>query len=347
MIALSVGCSSRSPVAAPVPCAPQTIAALDIGSGSTKLQVAEDANCGAKVGRTLLTASAPVGFRDDLEKSPDGSFSPAVIAQGEAAVRELLLKATSFRPVQIRGVATAAFRKAKNGAETIARWRQLFSADLAIIDQNEEAALGFRAAIATTGYDAATTVVWDIGGGSQQISWQAGTDGLRSIQSNLASVTFKNDVLKQVKAAPTAASPNPLSATEVQQAFRLAKSLSRKELSSGVNTAPLRALRALLAKRSTRVVGIGGVFAASLSKQLSLAPGEPVTVQGLITAIARQTGKFDQEIGGKYAETDVTNLILVRALLETLGIQAVEVVPANLTDALVISDREAERAKVR
>ena len=72
------------------------------------------------------------------------------------------------------GVATAAFRKASNGAKFLHRVRDEIGIKIFIISQEQEATMGFLTACATSSSElmAQEIVSWDSGGGSFQLAGQ-------------------------------------------------------------------------------------------------------------------------------------------------------------------------------
>ena len=65
-------------------------AAFDIGSGATKVLVAEVDVANRKIIRELFGQERPVSFKGDSLRSPDGSLSAAVQEEGFQALASLL-----------------------------------------------------------------------------------------------------------------------------------------------------------------------------------------------------------------------------------------------------------------
>lgn len=317
---LSQGCSF-TPI-----CSDEIAAAFDVGSGSTKLQVASRNSCDLTITKTLLQTSKPVGYAQDLSSSGQ-NFSPEIIARGEKAIKELMQKALVYQPEKIFGVATQAFRQADNGQEVLSRWRQKYGWPFQLIDQQKEAMLAYELVeLKLELSDESNLMVWDIGGGSQQVVTKNEEGSLRVFKSELASVTFKNQVIDLLEKNHQAETPNPMDKKDIDRALKWARQKIRSELSSGHRSH---------IQRSQKVIGLGGVHGASVKNQLGLKSGAAVLMSELDRAIEERVGLTDEELGGDYASTDLTNLILVKALMLEYGLESYTPLPASLTESLL------------
>jgi exopolyphosphatase/guanosine-5'-triphosphate,3'-diphosphate pyrophosphatase len=140
----------------------------------------------------------------------------------------------------------------------------------------------------------------------------------------MASVTFKNKVVEEIqkKDIKKVSSPNPIKAPQVGKAMSLAEH-------SAIETVP----QALQKKLPTaEVLGIGGVLTRSITKHI---PGKSqITLQDLTAAIKTNAPRTDKELGGEFATTEVTNMILVAGYMKALGIQHYVPTEASLVDAI-------------
>ena len=84
---------------------------LDIGSGSTKMMVAEVDICSKKIIKILVNESRSVGYNDDYEKSKDQSITKAMEDKGLAALEELIALGKVHKPKKTKGVATSVLLK--------------------------------------------------------------------------------------------------------------------------------------------------------------------------------------------------------------------------------------------
>lgn len=297
------------------------VGALDIGSGSTKLKVALVDTCKKKIIKTMLERQLPVGYKDDLSKSTDQAITSQTIKIGENALLELVSAARKLKAETIVGVATSAFRKAKNGNEIIQKYNKKFKIRLKIISQEEEARIGFLAVSSNENMDKNKIIVWDIGGGSMQISSLQGNK-LSIYQGGMASVSFKNAIIEKIsnKKVLETLSPNPIGQVNLAKAIGLSLQYGKE-----VDT---------VFDLSKTVVGIGGVHYHSVWRQLGQ-KGEFYDQAMLQSILNKKVTKSDSELGGDYAATDVSNIILVLGFMQALGIQKVYPLKINLTDGVL------------
>lgn len=311
------------------PCEPLIVAVFDIGSGTTRMQVADIAKCRPDAPRSLVRHEVPLGFTADLAASGGGNFSDAMRDEALAALGDMVVAARALGAQRLHGVATAAFRRAENAAAVLDDWSQRFELKIDIIDQQSEGELAYRA-IERALVEAQSLVVWDIGAGSQQLVWRDPHSGdFRHYNSRLAAVSFRELAVVGLARPNHWVSPNPISEEEAE-GLRLRLRL-RELLHSKVPGELLEHIRA-----GAKVVGVGGVHGASLIGQAGLQPGDELTRSLLEKVLASRLGLDDSAIGGQYADTQVTNLILVLGLMEAYGIEAYRATRADLTDALLI-----------
>lgn len=353
---LFAGCAT-TPKVAQNPCL-QRNAAVDIGSGTTKaLAVVVDVcQTPKRIVEKLVDERIKISFADAVEASPTGEIPPLMITDASAKIATLVETMNSKSLNRLTIVATAAFRKAKNGpavaqaisTATKARLGEKTNLpptnfDIKILSQTEEAAAGARSAIAalapaeTASKSAKPTdvnsndkdfsqdvFVWDIGGGSMQIWSQS-----ELFTGDLASVSFKNRVLTEIQKKKEG-SPNPL-----KNGHRAATAMARKHAKENVS--------ASLKKKApaARWIGIGGVLAISTLKQVEkeagLLKGETAfTAKALAETLPTRALRSDEELESDYAATDVTNLALVLGYMQELKVPQVETVDASLVQGLVL-----------
>ncbi len=95
-------------------------------------------------------------------------------------------------------------------------------------------------------------------------------------------------------------------------------------------------IREKLADSRTRVYGIGGVHSYSISKQVNM----PVyNLNSVKEALNNSYNLSDAEIGGEYAETEVSNLILVAGFLKNLNISQVFSLDISMVNGLLVSNQ--------
>lgn len=302
----------------------ETRAALDVGSGSTKLKVAKVDVCQLRLGEALFEAQEKVSYQDDLQASGEGTLSAEVLANGVAALRKLKNQAEPYRPKAIVAIATSAFRKAKNGADAAAALGRDAGLTIRVISQSEEGQVGFLGAVQKAPRSLDHIAVWDVGGGSQQITTRDTSGQFHVFESQLASVSFKDHLVKTIQRRPAAASPNPISKSDSVAGTRYV----REQLAG----APA-ALKTFLAAKDTQVMGIGGVHFHSVRGQVGSDSYDQKAVGATLT---KRLGLTDAQVGGDFPATDVSNLVLIGGTMEVLGIKDVTAVNVNLADGAML-----------
>lgn len=334
VIALSVVCSTLAffPVQAQANRCIENRAGIDMGSGSTKIQVTEVNICQKTLGKVLYEDQRPVGFNADLAKSGNNQLSDAIQQQGLAALTEMVNKANAFKPQRITGVATAVFRTAANGQRVIDRFNQQAHVSLTIISQQQEAELGFlsaKAALHENNLNDEDLLVWDIGGGSMQMTTYRQQRGVKTVdiyQGKLASVTLKDFITEvlQNKDQQADSTPNPIGSLR-NTVLRYVSFYARTHVGAQMKQDA----------QHKRVIGIGGVHGYSIRDQV-----HPVNATYTLADVQRvsknNVWKGDSELKGEYRATDVSNLLLVEGYMQALKIPQVTVVKASLIQGILL-----------
>ncbi|MDH5581420.1 MAG: hypothetical protein OEY33_05890, partial [Bdellovibrionales bacterium] len=173
---------------------------------------------------------------------------------------------------------------------------------------------------------------WDHGGGSAQLT-SVGEDYQFLIGGvELGSQTFKKMIIEVLKNqnSKLMTSPNPIGKVNAIYASRFAEFYARENLPKGI----------LNKAKSSIVAGIGGIHYWSLKKSLGRKEmNRPYTLTEVEAAIKRLQSKTDIQVGGKYARTDVSNLILVKGFMKALGITQVHPYNINLSHGILTNRR--------
>ncbi|MEZ4815414.1 MAG: hypothetical protein R3A80_09460 [Bdellovibrionota bacterium] len=298
----------------------QRRAAFDVGSGSTRIMIARVDLCKKKVEEVLYENEEAVPYRETLVND---ELDAKTMQQGELLIQEHLKKAKEFKVTKVLAVGTEVFRKASNGKAFVDKLKADLDFDLRIIDQEYEALLGFTGVVVRTGENPEDILVWDMGGGSTQIVSKSG-ENFNYYFPKLGSVSFKEFVVKDIqkKNPKKVLSPNPISSKQA----KLAEKKTVAQLKLNKVPAWLSAAK--------KVYGIGGVHYYSIRGQINK-DQDLYTSEELIAALAKQLNKKDEEIGGKYASTEVTNLILVKSMMNAMNLKEVHTLKVNLTEALL------------
>jgi exopolyphosphatase/guanosine-5'-triphosphate,3'-diphosphate pyrophosphatase len=149
----------------PLPERRERLAAIDVGSNSIRLLVAE---VGPQSGITVI---------DEVKEQPrlatgvaqTGRLDLAAMERAVAALRRMHGVCERRGVSRIMAVATAAVREAVNGEEFVRRVKEEIGLDLRIIDAETEAALSYRSVAHHFPLEGGRTVVADIGGGSLEL----------------------------------------------------------------------------------------------------------------------------------------------------------------------------------
>lgn len=154
--------------AGPVPPAPpvrERLGAIDVGSNSIRLVVAE---FDAATGLTVI---------DEVKEAPRlargvaarGRLDPAAVQEALAGLRRMAEVCRRRGVTRIAAVATSAVRDAEDGPEFVRLAREEVGIPLEIIDAEREAALSYRSVAHHFPLAGTRTLVADIGGGSLEL----------------------------------------------------------------------------------------------------------------------------------------------------------------------------------
>ena len=140
-------------------------ACIDIGSNTTRLLVAD---CD---GERLVEVHQERAFTHVRRAlTPGGQIHSAKIAEVVAVVGAQLKRAHDLGAVDVRGVATAAVRRAGNRDALVDAVRASCGLEVAVLSGDDEARLAFSGAARTLGYVPSGPLgVVDVGGGSSEL----------------------------------------------------------------------------------------------------------------------------------------------------------------------------------
>ena len=230
-----------------------------------------------------------------------------------------------MRIEDVRPVATSAIREATNQEEFLAAVRERAGLDVRVLSREEEAFFGYVAAVNTTRLE--TGVALDIGGGSLQLT------------------RVKKRVAKDARSWP-------LGAVRVTERF----------LSSKENAKAIKALRAHVAEelaaanwldgagKSGRLAGIGGTVRNLAAAAMAAAGLPSPNVQGfeltrrmlgdLVSRLAEMDVSERRKVPGIKPERGdiiLAGALVVEAVLETGGFEAIEVSEAGLREGVFLT----------
>jgi exopolyphosphatase/guanosine-5'-triphosphate,3'-diphosphate pyrophosphatase len=238
----------------------ERLAALDVGSNSIRLLVAE---YDRQTGLSII---------DEVKDQP--RLAQGLAATGrldDAAIERAMATLARMREVcrrrgvrRIAAVATAAVREAANGAAFVRRVREELDLPLRVIDAETEARLSYRSVAHHFRVVGARTLVADIGGGSLELI--GAVDGLVELTLSL-----------------------PLGAVRLTEMHLAGRRDARREVAALRTQVRKQLKKALRAREWTAatLIGSGGTF-TSLGRMATARRGLPVpeTVHGVSVATA-------------------------------------------------------------
>lgn len=339
-----------------------TRVAFDIGSSTTKMKMAIVNVCSQKVVRILAEDDRKVAYKEDLTLSETGGFSDSAREAGISTLLEFKETAEAIadqedlRPIQYRAVATSAFRNANNADDFLRQILSRTSIPVTVIEAPEEAMLGFQA-VTTLFPDipSSNIVVWDVGGGSIQLSAINESGNLDVFfTETLASVTMRNYVIQALKGGNLRAvtTPNPIGRENLESALNYVRDFAKRETPQN--------LKEKIAEAT--VIGIGGVHYHSVKDQVLAKENGEFTRAAILHALEERLARTDEELAllnepklaqiqdsrkkeralnkaKEHVSASVTNLILVYGFMEALGIEQLKVANVNMTNTLLIDPK--------
>jgi len=213
------------------------LAAIDIGSNSVRLLVAESLRGGNY--RILDEEREPTRLGRSVATS--GQLDDESMERTLAALRTFKEIAAGYQVTNLRTIATCAVREARNGPEFCRRVREEIGLEVEVITADREARLAFSSVQHAFDLSGKNVIVADIGGGSTEIVFATG---------NLIESIFTT----------------PLGAVRLTEQFGIREGLSAEELQRCLIKMDDE-ISSCLKKRTTRplfaphfLVGSGGTF---------------------------------------------------------------------------------------
>ncbi|HEV8051286.1 MAG TPA: hypothetical protein VGP47_02245 [Parachlamydiaceae bacterium] len=295
-------------------------AAIDIGSGGTKVAIADIDTETNQILQVVLDTSFPVAYQASLDKSVDGTFDEETKKRGIQTFKDIKDLTNQHGVQKIAAIATSAFRKANNAKSFIASIKKQTKICVQIIPQREEGEIAFFSALAFGEFNREEVVVWDIGTGSLQMTTMNANEELSVYMGEqMGSVAFKNYIISAIQEndMDDTDSPNPVSEDDLKTADGYARAFARKAY-------PIIKQKI---QSQGKIIGIGRLFYHSIRPLAS--EGDVITRSGLRKFIESSLNKTDEELNNPFAQVDVSNCILTLAIMK--GLQIHEIVPVETT----------------
>ena len=303
-------------------------AAVDVGSGGTKVTIADVDMETNRIIQIVEDLSFPVAYQNALDKSVDGKFDSTTRALGIHTFKKIQEIANHHQVDKITAIATSAFRKANNSKKFVSEIEQQTGLCVQVISQREEGEIAFYSALAKGDLNPDEVIVWDIGTGSLQMTTASSDEGLTVYMGeDMGSVAFKNYIVGELQDhdIEDTISPNPMSKEDLKAADCYARAFARQAYP--VFKQKIQA--------DFPVVGIGRLFYHSI-RPIACEDGF-ITRKGLRTFIIESLDKTDEELNNPYAHVDVSNCILTLAVMKALHIQKILPVDTTTTKGLLVS----------
>ena len=213
------------------------VAAIDIGSNSVRLLVAEALRGGNY--RILDEEREPTRLGKSV--SANGQLDDESMERTLAALRTFKQIAAGYQVTSLRTIATCAVREARNGPEFCRRVREEIGLEVEVIPAEREGRLAFSSAQHAFDLTGRNVIVADIGGGSTEIVFATG---------NLIESIFTT----------------PLGAVRLTEQFGLGEGAEPADFQRGIEKME-EEIGSCLKKRTTRplfaphfLIGSGGTF---------------------------------------------------------------------------------------
>lgn len=307
----------------PAPGAPPRLAAIDVGSNSMRLVVAEVQPTG---GYRIVTE------RRDMTRlagslASSGRLDEQAIAKSLSALRRFKSIAEDCGVCLLQAIATCAVREAANGAEFVARAAAEAGVELQVIDAQQEAELAFASVRRRVDLAERTTLLADIGGGSTEL------------------VVAASDAIQQVFATQ-------LGAVRLAEKFSRGGELSElayREMVAWIDDELGAQINATLPPLEL-LIGSGGTFtsAATIAIAASAQPDQAVAgfrmsladLQRLLDRLRAMTREQRRGVPGlspDRADIVVPGMAIIERIMQRLHVDTLQVHPLGVRDGLLLA----------
>lgn len=316
-------------------------AAMDVGSGATKMTVARMILCGNrwKIKKILFSEQEEVLYAHDWRQSgPENRLSDAILEKGIEVLRKFKTIAINLAASEIYGVGTAVFRESCNGLEFLDRVERHLAIPIRLVSQQREGKLGVLSAIAASNLDHTSIISWDSGGSSFQLAaWasDATEEGplvhLGPLGSTKVTATLMETV--QGRRFVVSETPNPVRESEAQQLFDFLKKIVGQ---------PPNWLTSMISNEQRSIVAIGGrdcLFAIATS---ALDNQNEFDVELVWRVIRDLCGKTDEELHlFPQPEMVIPKLVLLATVMQQFSLPRVQYFRTNgLCEGLLLNPSE-------
>lgn len=257
------------------------VAAIDIGSNSIRLLVAE-ARLKSQDGlelKAVARAGEPCRLGRGLGKT--GTIEPGAARLAGDLVTEFADRARALGAEHLVAGATAALREARNGLEVAGQIGEQSGLEVRILTGEEEARLVYGSVVSGLGPIASRSscVVFDIGGGSTEVVSGVGLDAGRWTSLPIGAVSLTERFLNS----------NPPSTTDLDQARGAIRDIIMHNC-------------ALMPDRTPLLAGVGGTVTVLGLIDRTLTSYDPALLEGWLITRERLAALVQRLVGSSQEE---------------------------------------------
>lgn len=257
------------------------VGAIDIGSNSVRLLVADvrDVQPWGPGLETIARAGEPCRLGRGLHET--GRVDDELVDRAGVLVGEFLRRARSLGARSIVAAATAALRRASNGASAAERISEVAGVPVRILSEADEARLVYRSVISGSGESVrgSQSVVFDLGGGSTEVVSGVGERLGRWTSLAFGAVTLSERLV----------SSDPPTDDELWTARQWLK----EELMHGC---------ALFPQRTAVLAGVGGTVTVVAALDAGMSTYDPGQLEGMFVPRARALELVERIVRSTQAE---------------------------------------------
>jgi len=257
------------------------VGAIDIGSNSVRLLVADvrDAQAWGPGLETIARAGEPCRLGRGLHET--GRVDDELVDRAGVLVGEFLRRARSLGSRSIVAAATAALRRASNGAAAAERISEVAGVPVRILSEADEARLVYRSVISGSGESVrgSQSVVFDLGGGSTEVVSGVGERLGRWTSLAFGAVTLSERLV----------SSDPPTDAELWTARQWLK----EELMHGC---------ALFPERTAVLAGVGGTVTVVAALDAGMSTYDPGQLEGMFVPRNRALDLVERIVRSTQAE---------------------------------------------
>ncbi|MBS0236075.1 MAG: hypothetical protein JSS50_01910 [Proteobacteria bacterium] len=314
---------------------------FDIGSGTTKSMSCLVDKTSGQLLAVLDQISISVPYQKYINNSADGkTLSAEAMQQGYTALNKII-QYYGIDPTQASikcaGIATAWARNANNASDYLDYIKDELGLNVEIVSQKYEGELGIKAVLANPACpvpDQNKMLVWDIGGGSFQLTYLDDSDNIQVYNGAYGSSNFA----KVVRDAVLAPQDELMSQAQMLDALDVGRMLISQPLKAFVDIATLQS------NASSYVYAIGQFMNSGIQPMVQQATISQAELYDIM--LDYSTHSLDElsvlypEIRPEFLIPQQTNLILAYNIMEALGMEQLHFTSnATSLNAIAVDDK--------